>query len=268
MRRQGIAIVAGLALALVLVLAGSVESLSAAPSAPSAGKDRCRGQDELVTEVTIREAEYTLLCLINVHRAANSAEPVAYSLSLYRAARKHSEDLVARDFWNDRNPDGLGPHERAESSGYPITSTVGESFVTDPNATANSLFSALVAYSSHNANILSPEWVGVGAGLSLGTPEHKMLGPGGATGTLLFGNVRDSRGAEDTGIQMLVKADCAPARARRSEAAKEVRQDRAALAAANTEEQERDAKRELAKSLRALARAVDRVDAACHPTSY
>ncbi len=257
---------AGLALALVLALTGNVESISAAPSAGSA--DRCRGQNVPITEVTIRDAENTLLCLINVHRAAADTDPVAYSLSLYRAARKHSEDLVARDFWNDRNPDGLGPHERAEGSGYPVTSTVGESFVTDPKATPNSLFSALAAYSSHNANILSPDWVGVGAGLALGTPPHKMLGPGGATGTLLFGNVRDSRGAEDTGVQMLVKGDCAPARARRSRAAKEVRQDRAAVEAAETEQQLRNAERELAQSLRALARAVDRVAAACHPTSY
>jgi hypothetical protein len=240
-----------------------------AASAPAAGgADRCRGQDTPIAAANLIAAERTLLCLVNVHRAASAVKPVFFNGSLRKAARAHSADLVQRDFWNARNPDGDGPHERAEAAGYPETSTVGESFVTDPNASPNTLFSALVAYPTHNTNLLSTAWQALGTGLALGTPPHKMLGEGGATGTLLFGNRRGGRGSTDTAVDLLVTEECAPARADRSAAAKQVRLDRNALEQAETETERRAARRQLRQSLAALETAVAEVKRACHPTSY
>lgn len=53
-----------------------------------------------------------MLDLINRDRAAAGLNPVAWDETMALAGQLHSEDMLARDYFNHVNPDGLGPDVR------------------------------------------------------------------------------------------------------------------------------------------------------------
>jgi uncharacterized protein YkwD len=256
MRRQGTVVLLTAAFALAMLAGG--------PSAVAA--DRCTGQDDPVSSATKLKAERVLLCLVNLHRAANDLAPVAHDLSLRMAARAHSEDMVAKDYFNHYSPPNAeGPHERAVKHGYPASGDVGENLVLDPNATPLSLFEGLVGSQPHNVTMLDPQWVTAGMGLALGTPTP-MRGTTGATGTQMFGTADTD--AKDTAIELLVTDECRRARHDRSVAARAVRRARHELQQADTPSAEEAARAKLEQALRRLERVKRRQQKACNPASF
>lgn len=58
----------------------------------------------------------------NQERQSRGLRPLSYDDQLNVIAREHSEDMVARGFYDHENPDGEGPTERAQNKGIRITS--------------------------------------------------------------------------------------------------------------------------------------------------
>jgi hypothetical protein len=102
---------------------------------------------QLLAAIVMSEQEQLLLELINRARLDPAAEAARYSIDLNEdlepetispdpkqplapnqmlitAARRHSDDMLAREFFEHVNPDGDGPTERARAAGY--TASVGE----------------------------------------------------------------------------------------------------------------------------------------------
>ncbi len=254
MRRQGTALLLALAFAIV----------AGAPAAYAA--DSCKGQDDPVTEATIRQAERALLCLVNIHRASIELEPVLHDSSLRTAARAHSRDMVRRNYFQSTYM-GAGPYDRAVAAGYPAGHEVGENLVLDPNATPENLFAGLVQSQPHNMNMLDPDWITAGMGLALGTPRiDELSGESGATGTQMFGTAQTD--ATGIAVELLVTDECRQARRDRSAAAREVRKAQHELETAETPSAEAVAQKHLKQAQRAFAKAKRRAQDECHPTSY
>jgi uncharacterized protein YkwD len=171
----------------------------AAPASSSAAT--CIGENVQITAANIAQSERALLCRVNLYRMADGAGAVAMDTSLQNAARAHSEDMAARDFFDHTNPDGNGPGERAVAAGYP-TIFVGENLASNCcTATAFELFEQWrTSTLGHNENMLDRDWINAGMGLAI-----KAGGMPTVYGTQLFG--RDQTGASDTALDLFDSND-------------------------------------------------------------
>jgi len=57
--------------------------------------------------------------LINKRRQENGLSSLTFDPFLANIARSHSWDMVTRNFFDNKNPDGQGPKERGDAAGYP-----------------------------------------------------------------------------------------------------------------------------------------------------
>jgi uncharacterized protein YkwD len=152
----------------------------AAPADGPAAQSSCTNQDVRVSAVNRAQLETSLLCLTNSYRAAMGLAPVGLDIRLQAASRAHSEDMVARNYFEHTSPDGRGPAERAAAAGYP--GDVGENIAYNSAGTIRVLFEAWRDSPGHEQNMLDPAYAAVGIGLAVGRP-----GGSGITGGQLFG---------------------------------------------------------------------------------
>lgn len=171
-------------------------------------EDRCKAQNAPITNAaSVRKGERSLLCLVNVHRAANGLPALALEPALRRSARAHSRDMVARNYFDHTTPERLGPEDRAGLQGY--EGGVGENIAyTQGSGTPLAFFLLWRDSDGHNRNMLRKDYTVAGMGFAVGTPER---GIAGVTGTQVFGT--QSTGARDIALDMLVPGKCPPARA-------------------------------------------------------
>ena len=144
------------------------------------------------------ELETSLLCLTNSYRAEMGLAPVGLDTRLGAASRAHSEDMVARNYFEHTNPEGAGPDERAAAAGYP--GEVGENIAYSSVGTIRVLFEAWRDSPGHEQNMLDPSYRAVGIGLAVGRP-----GGGGITGAQLFGT--SPANTSETGVAGAVRKD-------------------------------------------------------------
>lgn len=238
--------------------------LVGAPSATAVGP--CQGQDEPIVTSNVEQSERSLLCLVNSYRVENALGALAHDPALRRAARGHSEDMVARGYFDHTSPEGKNVRDRAVEQGYPENSGFGENIGLDQAATPFSMFDAWRDSPGHNANMLDPEWVNAGMGFATGTPPPHP-GTEGATGTQAFGTAET--GATDTASDLLVtRQACTRARARRKATAQRVRKARRRVRQAESAKQKQRAKRHLRRNIRRLRSARARARSACAPTRF
>ncbi|MEA2298832.1 MAG: hypothetical protein QOF77_1768 [Solirubrobacteraceae bacterium] len=134
-----------------------------------------------------------VLCLINKQRAAGGLRLLEPNPALAAAARAHSSDMVAGDYFDHVSPSGDGPLERLRHSGY-LTPGVG--FVAGENiaaalgdrATPAATVARWMGSPEHRANILSPAFRDTGIGVAPAAPASLGSGPG-ATYTEEFGSL-------------------------------------------------------------------------------
>jgi uncharacterized protein YkwD len=86
------------------------------PTGPTRGCDDARGAPE----------EGPTLCLLNAERRRRGLPPLRPNTALRRAARRHAEDMLERDYFAHDSPDGTDPHERIRSAGYRGARLTGE----------------------------------------------------------------------------------------------------------------------------------------------
>lgn len=130
-----------------------------APSQPGPGglAAPAPGQTAFITQV---------IKLVNVQRAQNGCGPVTANGQLQQAAQHQSDDMAARQFFDHTNPDGAGPQQRIEATGYQW-STWGENIArgqSDPASVMNSWMNS----PGHRANILNCAFKQLGVGVHMG----------------------------------------------------------------------------------------------------
>jgi len=119
--------------------------------------------------------EQAVLRLTNDARADRRLAPLDPSFALAAIARRHSQDMLDRGYFDHCTPEGLRSSDRIARSGLDFDAT-GENIYMVRNATSSqaSLASAMVKgwmnSRDHRANILTPDYRVVGVGI-VATPR-------------------------------------------------------------------------------------------------
>ncbi|MGZ6697807.1 MAG: CAP domain-containing protein [Solirubrobacteraceae bacterium] len=150
----------------------------------------CPHSGDLVTALAAPDRRGALLCAIDTERAARGLPAVGESGQLTRAAQGHSDDMVARHFFEHVTPGGSTLGDRVNATGY-ITGRrdweLGEAiaWAQQPLDTPDSLMRAWLASPGHRAIILDRRFRDVGIGVTPGLTDGS-ANPG-ATAVLDFG---------------------------------------------------------------------------------
>jgi uncharacterized protein YkwD len=121
--------------------------------------------------------EQEVLDLVNAERAAGGdcgmqafppSGPLTMEPRLRCAARVHSKDMNDRDFFSHFNPDGEGPSDRVDRTGY-VWASVGEN-IASGYPTASEVMGAWLESSGHCSNIRNPDYTELGVGYYAGGP--------------------------------------------------------------------------------------------------
>jgi uncharacterized protein YkwD len=139
--------------------------------------------------------EVAFLGLINEHRAANGLPPLAMSPTLTTAARLHSQDMAANNYFDHTGLNGSTFSQRIAAAGYPGGTTAENIFAGSANASG-----AMESWKNspgHNANMLNPAYAAIGIGRAF-DPDADF----GWYWTTTFGDVVDAAcGGVDTAAQ-------------------------------------------------------------------
>ncbi|MGY0056363.1 CAP domain-containing protein [Streptomyces sp. LZ34] len=105
--------------------------------------------------------------LTNAERAAAGLRPLAPDPNLTAAAQRHSEDMVARDFYSHTAPEGSQPWDRATAAGCRHRG-IGENIACGQR-TPPEVVRGWMNSPGHRANILKPEFSHIGIGYATGS---------------------------------------------------------------------------------------------------
>ena len=123
------------------------------------------------------QLELDVLALVNEVRAAGAdchskgvfaaTGPLNMNPALRCAARKHSADMAARNFFDHTNPDGETPWDRMDKAGYGAYSNAGENIAAG-SPDAQGTMDQWLGSDGHCANIMNPNFQEIGVGYSTG----------------------------------------------------------------------------------------------------
>jgi len=108
--------------------------------------------------------ECQFLQLINDYRAANGVGPLALSVTLSEAARYHSEQMAATDYFSHTLPDGTTWDQNIRNHGYTYNTWLGENLAAG-NASASNTLLQWQRSAPHNANMLESNFNAIGIGM-------------------------------------------------------------------------------------------------------
>ena len=156
-------------------------SLTGAAAAPAVAASPCSAPASAAT---------TSLCLINGERSAHGVKPLRHDAKLYRAAIRHSRDMVAKRYFAHNSRSGARFSARIASTGWMNGRgrwAVGENlgWGSGTQATPRSIVAAWMHSAGHRANLLNPRYHVIGIGIASGAPAGSN---GGATYTTDFGS--------------------------------------------------------------------------------
>lgn len=124
--------------------------------------------------------EADTIALINAHRAAGAqcgsqgsfaaTTPLAWNAALVQASLRHSDDMVAGNFFAHTGSDGTSAGDRATAAGY-IWSTWGENIAAG-QPTVSSVVAGWMASPGHCANIMRERFRDVGVACVGGTANN------------------------------------------------------------------------------------------------
>jgi uncharacterized protein YkwD len=186
------------ALALVAVVAVAVAAtLVLAPRDRKRTPSPCGAVDSPPSSSGPDLAGRATLCLMNRERAARGLPPLASNGLLARAAAAHSQDMVARRYFEHAGPDGRTVQDRIRATGYAGggSASTGENIAwgAGSKATPAAIVARWMASPPHRADILRPAFREVGIGIALGSPTDDARGDPAAVATYTtdFGGVVD-----------------------------------------------------------------------------
>ena len=132
------------------------------------------------------------MCLVNGERADAGLPPLSGNAKLDQSSIAHSQDMVAKSYFDHRGPDGRDVTDRVRLTGYiPQNAgwTVGENLAwgTGTLATPRAIVQAWMNSQGHRENILRSAFKEAGQGIVLGNP--RAADGEGATYTMNFGAI-------------------------------------------------------------------------------
>jgi uncharacterized protein YkwD len=149
---------------LTLATAGAVLAL-AAPAGAQTPRPECPGADAQVAR-NAPAARAAVLCIVNAERSVRGLPALAAEGRLDAAAQGHSDDMVARGYFDHVSPEGRTPADRADAAGYPW-SAVYENIAAG-QTTARQVMTDWMQSLGHCRGVLAPEPIHFGLGLALG----------------------------------------------------------------------------------------------------
>jgi uncharacterized protein YkwD len=111
--------------------------------------------------------EGTVLTLVNQERAKAGCARLTRDSSLAKAARAHSADMAARDYFSHTTPEGVTFGKRITNAGYRF-SRAAENIAAGQSSPA-SVMDAWMNSSGHRANILNCNLTNLGVGVIYST---------------------------------------------------------------------------------------------------
>ncbi|WP_371502356.1 CAP domain-containing protein [Kitasatospora sp. NBC_00374] len=141
--------------------AAAKPSAVAAPAPAKAAAPAATAPDSRAGQFVSQVAE-----LVNAERAKAGCGPLRLDVKLNAAAQHHSDDMVARHFFDHADPDGRHADSRIEATGYRWSSW-GENIAygqADPAA----VMDAWMHSPGHRANILNCDFKDIGIGVNFG----------------------------------------------------------------------------------------------------
>jgi uncharacterized protein YkwD len=172
------------------------DPLAASPPAPTspppAAPQTCTGTETIPTSSNLEEVRTATLCLINRERELHGESALTENPKLQAAAQGHSEDMIARNYFNHTTPSGEAFGARILASGYvqrDQTYMIGENIDTATLylATPAATVTAWMNSPEHRENILNGEFRDSGIGVIAAAPASFAEGQQGATYTQDFG---------------------------------------------------------------------------------
>ena len=115
----------------------------------------------------LEQVRREVLATVNARREAVGAPPLVLDPRLNEAAQKHAEDMLARSYYDHRNPEGLQPRERVVQAGYrPFL--VAEN-IARGHTTVEEAMDAWMLSRGHRGNLLNAAFREIGVGCAVGT---------------------------------------------------------------------------------------------------
>jgi len=122
----------------------------------------CQSLGFTQTQISIDYAgEKQMFDLINKERAKAGAKPLEWEGEIADAARNHSKDMFARNYFCHYSPEGLDVGDRLENDGIEYTAA-GENLAYAPDVTR--AHNGLMNSPGHKRNILDPAFKRIGIG--------------------------------------------------------------------------------------------------------
>ena len=139
--------------------------LAAALLAPgAAGAAACAGADTPLDASAFPAARAAVLCIVNAERTARGLPAVRHQDELELAAQRHSDDMVARDYFEHVAPDGSSPGDRIEAAGYDWWA-YGENIAVGFR-TPRAVMEGWMRSPGHCRNVLGPNFTQLGVGVA------------------------------------------------------------------------------------------------------
>jgi uncharacterized protein YkwD len=183
----------------------------ALPATASADGPNCAGADLQPDASNIVQVQQATLCLVNYQRTSHGLRALSENALLDKASLEHSQDMVARKYFEHDTPNGVTVVDRLQSVGY-ITGSVdwvageniawGQSYLGSPAKTVDAWMNS----AGHRANILAPDYKEMGMGIVPAAPVADSGGFSGATYTNDFGGLGGGQSAGTTTVRSTPKA--------------------------------------------------------------
>ncbi|TYC18926.1 CAP domain-containing protein [Actinomadura syzygii] len=110
--------------------------------------------------------ETAVVALTNAERAKAGCRPLRVDERLAAAARKHSADMAADDYFDHTSRNGDSPWQRMEDAGYP---SPGAENIAKGYPTAQAVMEGWMNSPGHRANILNCDLRAIGVGRASGS---------------------------------------------------------------------------------------------------
>jgi uncharacterized protein YkwD len=156
----------------------------------------CQNTELTPEAANLEQIRAATLCLVNQERARENELPLQPNARLEQSSQRHSEEMVAEDYFAHIAPNGETPLQRIEATGYIPNSqvgyTIGENIAwgTLYLATPSAIVAAWIASPEHLANILNAEYRDTAMGVDPAAPPSLSEGEPGAVYTQEFGVIQ------------------------------------------------------------------------------
>jgi uncharacterized protein YkwD len=160
---------------LIPVAVAAVAAVALVGSPAAQAQEACAGSSAIPGAVPARQVMRATLCELNAERTQRGLPKLRLNLRLSKAARRHSADMVANDYFSHESRSGASFVDRIRRSGYLRSVSawsVGENLAwgTGSKSTPASITDSWMNSPGHRANILQGRYREVGIGVVSGAP--------------------------------------------------------------------------------------------------